>query len=289
MPERPAYRPPPRPGQMLAITWLYAAAYLPLLGVLAPQIGVYFYALMALRLAALRWPALEPKRWLLLPLTLGAILNVYDAYHAIVGQAGGSALLVSMLALKLLETRQVRDIRLAALLFCFLAVAQFLFDQSLETALFLIALLLVDVAILADLCWRAASHPRREALRLAARLALQALPLALILFVLFPRLETPLWRFSTAEERAKTGLKPWLEPGAVSELVIDASLAFRARFSGPLPSQEALYWRGPVLWTSDGRRWLPAASGQFESRRTIMAQTEARTQYDPARIHKNAW
>lgn len=249
--------------QAAAITVLFAVAYLPLVSGLDGQISLYVYLSVAIRLAALRWPVVTPGRWLMLPLTAGALINVYHAYHGVVGQEGGTALLVSMLALKLLEARQVRDLRLVAMLLSFLFVTQFLFDKSLPIALFFAVLLVLDFAILADLCRRAPVGPVRKALMLSLKLTLQALPLTLILFVLFPRLEAPLWNLFKAEDRAKTGVKPWLEPGNVSELVVDGSLAFRVRFDGSIPGADSLYWRGPVVWNTDGRRWLPAEPGQF--------------------------
>jgi transglutaminase-like putative cysteine protease len=34
-------------------------------------------------------------------------------------------------------------------------------------------------------------------------------------------------------------------------------VAFRVVVDGPTPPADQLYWRGPVLWTTDGRRWDP--------------------------------
>lgn len=46
-----------------------------------------------------------------------------------------------------------------------------------------------------------------------------------------------------------------MAPGLISELFIDDSAAFRARFEGPVPPTSELYWRGPVLWNFDGLTW----------------------------------
>jgi transglutaminase-like putative cysteine protease len=258
-------------GQVAAITALYGLAYLPLIPHLALQVSLFFLLLLLIRAAALRWPALEPGRWLLLPLTAAAVANVYHAYHTIAGQQGGTALLVCMLGLKLLEMDRLRDVRLAALLLCFLMVAQLLFDQSPWLALYLALLLLLSFALMADLC-RPAPPRARRSVRLAARLMLQALPLTAVLFVFFPRLDAPLWNLGMQDHKARSGVKPWLEPGAISELVVDGSLAFRVRFDGPVPGPEELYWRGPVAWRTDGRRWLGAQPGQFPD---LVARTEA--------------
>jgi transglutaminase-like putative cysteine protease len=262
----------PRTAQVAAITTLYGLAYLPLMREMAIQVSLLFGALILIRVASLRWPAFTPGRWLLIPLTVGALINVYSAHHTIAGQDGGTALLVSMLGLKLLEARQVRDVRLASMLFCFLLVSQFLFVQSSAIALYCFVLLVANFALLADLSGTK-TLAVSQSLRLSFRLVLQALPLTLVLFALFPRLDAPLWNFQAAEQKARTGIKPWLEPGSVSELVVDGALAFRARFDGPVPSPEKLYWRGPIAWNTDGKRWLPAEPEQFAALSTLPSET----------------
>jgi transglutaminase-like putative cysteine protease len=190
-------------------------------------------------------------------LTLGGGANVYGSYHSLVGQEAGTALLATMLTLKLLEVRSARDLRMTGVLFGFLLVTQFLFSQSPWLLLYLTAVTVANFALMVDLTARLPGPRVGSALRLAGRLSAQALPLALVLFVLFPRLDAPLWNLHDPATRARTGISDQLEPGAVSELVIDGGLAFRARFDGAAPSADGLYWRGPVLWNSDGRRWLP--------------------------------
>lgn len=239
------------------MTLLVGLAWLPMVADVAPQVSAYMGFVLALRIASLRWPVLAPGRWLLLPLTLGGMANVFSAYQTFVGQNGGTALLGTALALKLLEMHRMRDLRVGAILFCFLLVSQFLFDQSPLRALYLAMLLVFDVALLADLAARTGQgRPALiSALRVAAKLTLQALPLALVLFVLFPRLSAPLWNLGAINEKARSGVNAWLEPGSISELVMDGRPAFRVRFDGPIPPENQRYWRGPVTWHTDGRRW----------------------------------
>lgn len=267
---------PQRPlsGQVLAMTLLVGLAWVPLIGELAPQVSAYIGLLLALRIAAWRWPALAPGRWLLLPLTLGGMANVFDAYQTFAGQKGGTALLGTMLALKLLEMHRLRDLRVGAILFGFLLVSQFLFDQSPLRALFLALLLVLDVALLADLTVRTRQgrSALTSALHIATKLTLQALPLAVVLFVLFPRLSTPLWNLSPHEDKARSGISDSLEPGSISELVVDGQPAFRVRFEGPIPPESRRYWRGPVIWYSDGRRWTGWPGGARQGRATGLVE-----------------
>ncbi len=269
----------PRTDQIAAFTGLLALAYLPLSTHLAPQVSAFVAGLVLLRLATLRWPRLSPGRWLLFPLTLAGAVNVYQAYHTLAGQEGGTALLATMLALKLVETRTLREIRFGTILFGVVLIVQFLFDQSPGLALYLGALLIADIALMIDVNFRTASRPLVSALRISGRLTLQALPLALILFVLFPRLSAPLWSLGRAEGEARSGMSDWMEPGMVSDLVLSGEPAFRVRFDGPAPDADALYWRGPVLWTTDGRRWEPAEQGSLPSAPAAAARLEDRIAY----------
>ena len=120
----------PRPGQIAAVTGLYAVAGLNLIPHLVPAVIGYFYLLLGYRAVATRLPRLEPGRWILLPLALVGVILVYRHYGTLVGQEGGSALLTLLLALKLLEIRSPREVRLLAMLFAFWLVIHFLFDQS---------------------------------------------------------------------------------------------------------------------------------------------------------------
>jgi transglutaminase-like putative cysteine protease len=46
-----------------------------------------------------------------------------------------------------------------------------------------------------------------------------------------------------------------MAPGTMANLAQSGEPAFRVRFDGPVPRQEQLYWRGPVLGAYDGRTW----------------------------------
>jgi transglutaminase-like putative cysteine protease len=90
---------------------------------------------------------------------------------------------------------------------------------------------------------------------MTGRLLLQALPLALALFVLFPRLPGPFWALPSPGGGGRTGLSDQMNPGDITSLAQSDEVAFRVRFSGPSPRPAELYWRGPVLERFDGRRW----------------------------------
>lgn len=207
------------------------------------------FALLSLHAAARgkTWPT-----WLIILLALVGVAGVLLHFGTVIGPQGGVALLIYLTGAKLLETRSARD-RIGLLFVgCFLLVAYFLNSQSLAMAGFMSLAAAVLVAGLI-----ANQQPAAE-LRVTAwtaiRLLLQALPLALILFVLFPRLQGPLWGLPQ-QGSAQTGLSDHMSPGDFGQLTQSDEIAFRVDFDAQAPAANALYWRGPVLWDFDGRTW----------------------------------
>src|SRR5262249_44340755 len=93
-----------------------------------------------------------------------------------------------------------------------------------------------------------------EALRLTGKMLLQASPIVVLLFLLFPRLPGQFWAMP-ARDNATTGLNDEMSPGDVSDLSISSAIAFRVQFDGAVPPRSQRYWRGPVLHDFDGRTW----------------------------------
>lgn len=249
----------PERAQILWTTLLVAAACAPFVRYLNGQVTAFLALILAIRLVALRWPAALPNRWIRALLAFAGLGNCLAAYHTVTGQDGGSALLATMLVLKLLELDTKRDLRLVLILLGFLSVVQFLFDESFQLTFYLGLIALGLVTLLTELNGGLGAAGLRPALRVSARLALQAIPLTLVLFVLFPRLTAPLWSLGIDSSKGLMGMSDSMEPGNISELVVNGELAFRARFADRRPDANQLYWRGPVLWKMDGRRWTPGA------------------------------
>lgn len=249
----------PERAQILWTTLLVAAACAPFVRYLDGQVTAFLALILTIRLVALRWPAALPNRWIRALLAFAGLGNCLAAYQTVTGQDGGSALLATMLVLKLLELDTKRDLRLVLILLGFLSVVQFLFDESFQLTFYLGLIALGLVTLLTELNGGLGAAGLRPALRVSARLALQAIPLTLVLFVLFPRLTAPLWSLGIDSSKGLMGMSDSMEPGNISELVVNGELAFRARFAGRRPDSNLLYWRGPVLWKMDGRRWTPGA------------------------------
>lgn len=198
-----------------------------------------------------------PNRFLRFGLVILSILGLLVSYHTIVGREAGTALLILMLSLKLLEMQGQRDVTVVIFLSFFVIVTGFLFSQSIFIALYmLLAVTLLVATLIAFQHRQQTTNPSALKLHLflALRLLLQAAPLALLLFVLFPRVPGPLWGLPE-DASAKTGLSDEMQPGNISNLVDSDEVAFRVRFANRVPPPGQRYWRGPVFWQYDGQKW----------------------------------
>lgn len=194
-----------------------------------------------------------PSRWLILGIAAVAMLGVWIEQRTLFGRTSGVLLLVLFSGLKLLETRTHRDAMVLAFLAYFLIITNFLYTQSIPTALLMCAALLVVTAGMVG--FSAPHRPVRANLRTSALLLAHAVPAALVLFLLFPRIQGPLWGLPQDAYAGMTGLTDHMAPGNLSKLVLNDAIAFRAEFRGEPPTARQLYWRGPVLWDFDGRTW----------------------------------
>jgi transglutaminase-like putative cysteine protease len=195
-----------------------------------------------------------PKRWLLILITVASISSIVINFRTLFGREVGVTLLMLLATLKLMELRAARDAMVLIYLACFIIITNFFYSQSIPTALYLLATLMVIVTAWVHLqAQRIALMPR---LRIATVLLLQALPLTLILFILFPRVQGPLWGLPQ-DAYASSGLDDKMSPGSFSRLSLSEAVAFRVSYNGKPPRRDQMYWRGPVLWDFDGRTWTP--------------------------------
>lgn len=237
----------------LSLTLLLHIAHLPVwVSVLVLLMGFWRYLI-----AFKKWRL--PSNWLLIPMIFVIIIGILVQYSGVFGRDASIALLVTMVGLKLMETRVQRDYILIIFGGLFLTISLFLFSQSIVTGLLM---LLPVVALLGT--WVSVSLPKTSGvthfnllfnIKYAGKLLLQALPIMLILFILFPRIPGPLWGIPQDAEKSMSGLSDSMEPGLISNLILNGEVAFRVKFDGAIPAKNTLYWRGPVMWNFDGKRW----------------------------------
>ncbi len=199
--------------------------------------------------------------WIKVPLVLLLPVIVIVQYGNVFGREPGAALACAMLTLKLTETARRRDALAIVLFASFVLMSALLFDTGLVFTLLLFACLALLLATLreleprpaqaAPLSWRATLLGN---LRSGGRALALAIPLAICVFVFFPRLDSPLWN-TPSDASARTGISDSMAPGNIQNLLTDDSPAFRVVFDATPPPHAQLYWRGPVLSDFDGRTW----------------------------------
>ncbi|HYD58014.1 MAG TPA: DUF3488 and transglutaminase-like domain-containing protein [Burkholderiales bacterium] len=194
-----------------------------------------------------------PSRWLLVGVAVVGMIGVWIEGRTLFGRSAGVMLLLLFSELKLLETRTHRDAAVAVFLGYFLVITNFLSTQSIPTA----ATMGVSVFMLTTslVGFSAPQRAFRANARTAGLVLLHAVPAALVLFLLFPRVQGPLWGLPQDAHTGVSGLSDTMAPGNLSKLVLSDAIAFRAAFEGEPPPHRQLYWRGPVLWDFDGRTW----------------------------------
>ena len=253
---------PPRADWRLArpafsrAVWLWPPllALLPHVQVLPLWISLACGAFWLWRLALFLADKSLPPKWLRIGLALAAVAGVLIQYGNVIGQTAGVPLFILLVFIKLLESETLAQKRLLLILMQFMGMSYFLTGQSLPVTAYLFAVSLFSIAAMAHL-QAEGTLAMRQALRLSAQLFAGGVPLAVLLFVFFPRLDHPLWSLPLSQTAGSTGLSDQMGPGDIANLIQSGEIAFRAQFTGTPPDPNGLYWRGPVLADFDGRTW----------------------------------
>ncbi|HEY3583012.1 MAG TPA: DUF3488 domain-containing protein, partial [Casimicrobiaceae bacterium] len=251
-------------AQVVNLGILLALAQLPL----TPNVPVWV-AISGVAFIALRFVLVHRARrrnavttthvpaWLLALVAVALAFLIRHTYGYFVGRDPCVAFLFVLVGIKFLEVRTLRDGTLLVCLAIFLLVTPFFYSQSIASALFALpAIGAVGAALdaLADGDARSTFSSIRRAWRRTFVMVAQGLPIAGALFVLFPRLASPLWGLP-ADRTAASGLSDSMSPGSISELSLSDAVAFRVDFDGAPPPPRMRYWRGPVLSIFNGREW----------------------------------
>ena len=272
------------------VMWLLAAmAFVcgPHLVRMPTWVAIFFGVVVGWR-AWISWAALRaPPRWFMWGLTLAATYGTFLTYGRIFGREAGVTLLIIMAALKLLEMRSQRDVVLSIYLGFFLVMTNFLFSQAIPLGIYMLVCVWIFVATLVGFNRVGRAPTLSERLRPSGALLIQALPLMVAFFILFPRTQGPLWALPQDSRSAQTGLSDTMSPGNIANLIKSDALAFRVQFQDGMPPYRSLYWRGPVLVDFDGATWKMgfASQGRMEYARRERPSTYAVT-LEP---HQKTW
>ncbi|MDC3332713.1 DUF3488 and transglutaminase-like domain-containing protein [bacterium] len=179
---------------------------------------------------------------------------VYVEFGSLLGVESTVVLLLTALCLKLLETHTKRDVYVAIYLAYFSLATVFLFEQGILYAILVFILVIIITTALLTLHQSCGVVSIVQSVKKTLIMSAQALPIMVVVFVVFPRFE-PLWKMPSRSSNAQVGMTGSISPGDITNLGSDGRLAFRADFQENVPPLNSLYWRGVVLSEFDGRTW----------------------------------
>jgi len=211
-----------------------------------------------------------PGRFTRRLLTGISMLGLILSFGYTIGGSAFISLIAVMAGLKPLEAGTHRDRMVAVFLSYFLIITNLIVFENLAITLYMFFSVAVTTAALIHI-----NHPEGKInhhFQYSLRMVVQALPLMIILFLLFPRIQGSLWGIKQ-RPYGYTGFSNSLSLGDVARLVVNDDIAFRVEFESPVPGSEKLYWRGIVFWTFNGREWTRGYPVS-ESAQTISGKDE---------------
>jgi transglutaminase-like putative cysteine protease len=218
-----------------------------------------------------------PPALLLLPIAVAAMAGIQFSYKTLLGRDAGVAMLVLLVAFKMLEMHARRDLYVVIFLCFFLVLTNFFYAQGIGTALLMVAAVLALLTTQLSFQFTGAVPKLGTRLAMGAKMLLFAAPVAVVLFFVFPRLGGPLWGMpgGGGNGSARSGLSERMAPGQMSNLAMSDEPAFRVRFEGPVPPKAQLYWRGLVLDAFDGVAWTRGGSIPMKSGTSLRVRGQA--------------
>ncbi|MFK7831131.1 MAG: transglutaminaseTgpA domain-containing protein [Congregibacter sp.] len=240
-----------------ALTWIILAQALllsPHLSRIPSWVVIVYAAAFAWRIQAFRGRMELPRPWVKVILATAAGAGIFLSFGSLLGMEPMVAYLLTAFALKLTEMRSRKDAYTVIFLGYFICVTAFLFSQDILLVVYVFLLVWVLTTALVSIHRPPMRRYDTAPMRVAGAMLVQAFPLMVVLFFLFPRIG-PLWSVPLKSHTAKTGMSDMLRPGDVSLLSQSADVAFRAQFDGDIPPASSLYWRGLVMSALDDGAW----------------------------------
>lgn len=241
------------------LLWM-AAALLFTLPPFFDSLATWVPWLFLLSLALKFW--MEPRGYRLrstvlkLLLVAAALTTAFVSYGSVRGVEAGISLLVVLMSLKILEAHTAREFRVMVLIGWVLCLCGLFLSQEFATALCLLIAFALLVVALIQFHRGVSPGAVWPPVRTMCKLLLQAVPLVVLFFLLFPRINTGL-RFELRPFRSgNVGFSDQLSPGSIAALANSSEIAFRAEFSGSNTRPSIpMYWRGVVMWHCNGMEW----------------------------------
>lgn len=217
-------------------------------------VGLFATCVLFIKTRIVQLNKKNPPRWAMLLLLGSCIMLVIIQYGGWSGYRSGISFLVALLALKLLESANLRDYFVACLLMYFLAAGSFLFSTS-PFAIIVVILFCIGITSAMFILTSPNAFENKEAIKQAGWMMVKAIPLAALLFFFFPRIQADFGFLPGQDETQSDGIGNELSAGDFSNRSFSNELAFRVEFDGEKPDTANLYWRNKTMVAENNFRW----------------------------------
>jgi transglutaminase-like putative cysteine protease len=205
---------------------------------------------------------MEPKGYRLrsptwkLVLAAVTLAAIFSSYGSLKGIEPGVSLLVVLMSLKILEAHTAREFQVMVMMAWVLCLCGFFLSQDFAIALCLLAAFALLLVALIQFHRGSSPGALWPPLGATCKLLAQAAPLVVLLFLLFPRINTG-FRFEIGRAgSAASGFSDRISPGSIASLANSSEIAFRAEFPDHKTRPPGpMYWRGVVMWHCEGLEW----------------------------------
>ena len=245
---------PRRPLLWLAAALLFTLP--PMFGSLVRWVPCVFLFALAMKF----W--MEPRGYRLrfatpkLMLAMMGLFAIFASYGSLKGVEPGISLLVVLVSLKVLEAHTAREFQVMVLMGWVLCLCGFFLSQDFVIALSLFTTFALLLVALIQFYRGSSPGAFWPPLGTTCKILVQAAPLVILLFVVFPRINTGLRVDFRASHLAGSGFSDRISPGSIAALANSSDIAFRAEFPGSTATPPgSMYWRGAVMWHCDGLEW----------------------------------
>lgn len=228
---------------------------------------------------------LQPQRWLTGLFSIVFLIVTLAWFRSAFDKDVATTYLLILSSLKILEYRDESETQFIILLGLFLAISKFLFTYDLIFTLSGLSLVFAFLYQLLPTSWNKKTYVFK--FFYLGKIFIYALPATVLLFFLFPRLQSSGLGLYGISQTGQSGFSDDLKPGSISEVIKSNELAFHAEFYSMLPASENLYWRGQVLTESDNFHWRKSnLSANFEAVNDHVIQWDYKIILEP---HQNRW
>lgn len=191
---------------------------------------------------------LLPK-WLRFLFFIGCVLLLGTYLHA---DGFLVLVLVTLIVLKCLEIQSTRDLRVMILCNFLLIFSALILIQELWMIIYLLIALFANLSLMLRFSSKEVSLIQIG--NKSGQLLFIAIPLSIILFYVFPRID-PLWQVPSLS-KGKIGFSETMNLGSIDQLFSDDSQLMQITFN-TIPILNG-YWRGIILSHYDGLSWNPS-------------------------------